>query len=114
MFLAELSIAERFNFIKNGETGLLSVPQIKKILHDKIIEEMAHRTNNRTVFDKIKREIANVEDLDNLQDLIHELNESFEYQPSNELISADLSSLVRDEAFSESESDTSLSLNDIL
>ena len=91
-FLDQLSIAARFHLIKHEIS--IPLPDLKVILQDKIAEEIALRTSNRSAFDQIKKEIAKADSKDYLFNLIPELDDLLEFKPAAELVNLDMTSLV--------------------
>lgn len=111
LIMSLLTPRVRFNLIKKGDTGLLSTLQVKKILIDKINEEISQRITNKTAFDQLKFDILHAEAPEYY---IDELNELLDYHPSTELVSVDMSALSPAEEFSQSIAIRRLSLHEIL
>ena len=109
------SINTRFNCLrKDIYDELLSLNEIKAIIQDKIDLTIAQRTKNRTLFDGIRIDIAQAQDIFDLDALLKELDKLFELELTEALDTFDATALVPLDEQQASKRENLLTLDEIL
>ena len=110
------SINTRFNCLRKDiyYYKSLSLNEIKAIIQDKIDLTIAQRTKNRTLFDGIRIDIAQAQDIFDLDVLLQELDKLFELELTEALDTFDATALVQLDEQQASKRENLLTLDEIL
>tara|TARA_B110000879_G_scaffold204685_1_gene284022 strand:- start:177 stop:1247 length:1071 start_codon:yes stop_codon:yes gene_type:complete len=114
-FISALTISGRFKFVNKYPASLdLPLEQLKSIFQDKISEAIAHGFRHEQFFDLIKIEIANAKELIDLGYLAEDLNNLLNFNPSNDLVPLDMSSIESHDENEMNHAESTLPLIDLL
>ena len=110
------SINTRFNCLRKNiyDYEALSLNELKAIIQDKIDLTIAQRTKHRTVFDRIRIDIARAEEVCDLDALLEELDKLFDFEPTEALDTFDATALAPLDEQQVSHRENLLTLDEIL